>query len=133
MATRKRRKAAKKPNTAAKKPNTAATKKPETAAKKPETAAIEKANELFTLLQSMMASPVTLSSTDAAAFQKVFSGLINSASLITKTPYTGNGNGTGNGASGAYTNGNYADASVQYLEYKNARLKDLIIDILLKK
>ena len=128
MATRKRNRAAKKPETAAKKPETAS-KKPETAGKKPETAALEKAKELFTLLQNMIASPVTLSTNEAAEFQRIFTGLITSANSITKLPYTGNGNGT----TGAYSNGSSTDANVQYLEYKNARLKDLIIDILMKR
>ena len=123
-AARNRDKAAKKEGTAAKKEGTAP--------KKPETAAIELANELFSQLQLMLASPVNLSSSQVAEFQKAFSGIMNSATVITKLPFTTSGNGNGNGTTG-HTNGNYSDLGVQYLEYRNARLKDLIIELLLKK
>ena len=107
-----------------------APKKPETAGKKPETAALEAAQALFTQLKALVASPPTLSSSDVAEFQRTFSGIMNSASLITKSPLT---NGHGNGDTGAHTNGDSIDLSVQYLEYKNSKLKDLIIEILLRK
>ena len=119
-AARNRDKAAKKEGTADKKEGTAP--------KKPETAAIELATELYSQLQLMLASPPTLSSSQVAEFQRTFSGIMNSATSITKLPFITNGNGTT-----GYSNGNYSDLGVQYLEYKNSRLKDLIIELLLKK